>query len=61
MDRESFSRIHIIENKVVNLVRMAKWRKTRGEKMQVTSIMLLKTNIEKMPENRLSIMLLKVS
>jgi len=29
--------------------------------MQVTSIMLLKTNVEKMPETRLSIMLMKIS
>jgi len=34
-------------------------QKTRGEKMKVTSIMLLKTNIEKMPEFRLSIILMK--
>jgi len=33
--------------------------KTRGEKMKVSSIMLLKTNVEKMPESGLSIMLLK--
>jgi hypothetical protein len=39
---------------------MAKWGKTRGEKMQVTSIMLLKTNVEKMPENKLSIILMKI-
>jgi hypothetical protein len=31
----------------------------RGEKMQVSSIMLLKTNGEKMPEMGLSIMLMK--
>jgi hypothetical protein len=33
--------------------------KTRGEKMKVTSIILLKTNWGKMPEIMLSIMLLK--
>jgi hypothetical protein len=33
--------------------------KTRGEKMKATSIMLLKTNVEKMPETGLSIMLMK--
>ncbi len=31
----------------------------RGEKMQVTSIMLLKTNVEKMTDLGLSIMLMK--
>jgi hypothetical protein len=40
---------------------MDKWSKMRGENMQVISIMLLKTNVEKMPENRPSIMLLKRS
>jgi hypothetical protein len=34
-------------------------KETRGEKMKVTSIMLLKTNVEKMPEIDLSIMLMK--
>jgi hypothetical protein len=34
-------------------------RKTRGEKMKETSIMLLKTNGEKMTEIDLSIMLMK--
>jgi hypothetical protein len=33
--------------------------KTRGEKMKVSSIMLLKTNALKMSETSLSIMLLK--
>jgi len=32
----------------------------RGEKMKVTSIMLLKTHGEKMPEIGLSIMLMKI-
>ena len=35
--------------------------KTRGEKMKVTSIILLKTHIEKMSIFRLSIVLLKIS
>ena len=33
--------------------------KTRGGKMKVTSIILLKTNVEKMPEIGLSIMYMK--
>jgi len=35
--------------------------KTRGEKMKVSSIMLLKTNVEKMSETGLSIMLMKTN
>jgi hypothetical protein len=35
-------------------------QKTRGQKMKVSSIMLLKTNGEKMPEKGLSIMLMKI-
>ena len=34
-------------------------KKTRGEKMKVSSIMLLKTNASKMSETGLSIILLK--
>jgi len=36
-------------------------RKNAGGKMKVTSIMLLKTNAEKMPDIGLSIILLKIS
>jgi len=34
-------------------------RRTRGENMKVTSIMLLKTHVEKMSETGLSIMCMK--
>jgi hypothetical protein len=30
MDGKNLARIYIVENKIVNLVRVAKWQKTRG-------------------------------
>jgi hypothetical protein len=50
---------YVVEIKPVSEFVAARSRKTRGEKMKVTSIMLLKTNVEKMPETGLSIMLMK--
>ena len=49
----------VVEIKQINCLAMRSAQKTRGEKMKVTSIMLLKTHGEKMPETGLSIMLLK--
>jgi len=48
-----------VENKIVIQPVAAGSGITRGEKMKVSSIMLLKTNVSKMPEIALSIMLLK--
>jgi hypothetical protein len=50
----------MFENNKVRRFLVAGSEKTRGEKMKVSSIMLLKTHIEKMPETGLSIMLLKL-
>ena len=61
MNRKNKIENYIVENKIVNLIRMKKWRKNAGEKMKVTSIMLLKTNVEKMSETWLSIILLKIN
>jgi hypothetical protein len=59
MNYDNLRKLYIVESKWVNLVRMVPWLKTRGGNMQVTSIMLLKTNVDKVSEIRLSIMLMK--
>jgi hypothetical protein len=52
-------KIYLIETKMLILFRTAGCQKTRGEKMKVSSIMLLKTNGSKMSDFGLSIILLK--
>jgi hypothetical protein len=61
MINDNQMRNYFIENKTVNLVRVKRQRKNAGEKMKVTSIMLLKTNVVKMSETCLSIILLKIN
>jgi hypothetical protein len=56
---EDLEKIYLIEIKTVSLFFVAGCEKTRGRKMKVTSIMLLKTNGGKMSEIDLSIILLK--
>jgi hypothetical protein len=51
--------VYVIEIKCVSKLTGAGNQKTRGEKMKVSSIMLLKTHVEKMSESGLSTMLLK--
>jgi hypothetical protein len=55
----NLARCYIVENTMVIGLLIAGSEKTRGEKMKVSSIMLLKTNGEKMSEIDLSIMLMK--
>jgi len=50
-----------IEIKEVNIHAVCRAEKTRGEKMKVSPIMLLKKNIEKMSELGLAIMLQKIN
>ena len=59
VDNKNLARAHVLENKIVDLIRMATWSKNAGGKMEVISIMLLKTNGDKVSEIGLSIMLLK--
>jgi len=51
--------LHVIEIKYVNQSSTAKQRKNGGEKMKVSSTMLLKTSGENMSEIGLSTMLMK--
>jgi hypothetical protein len=59
MNNEILAKTYLIETKRVSSVFVDRSQKTRGRKMKVTSIMLLKTNGEKMSETGLSIILLK--
>jgi len=52
-------KIQIVETNSVNRIALRLGSKNAGEKMKVSSIMLLKTNASKMSEIGLSIMLLK--
>ena len=62
MNGENLAKIYVIEIKIVSLFLGGQGsEKTRGGKMKVTSIMLLKTNGEKMSEIGLSIILLKIN
>ena len=58
---QNLAGIDIIETKTVSLRLVVGERKTRGENMKVSSIMLLKTNGGKMSETGLSIMLMKTN
>ena len=60
MDSEKLVKIYVIENKIVSLFWVARQRRNAGGKMKVCSIMLLKTNVEKMSVLWLSIMLMKI-
>jgi hypothetical protein len=60
MSSANLARIYIVEIKVVSLLLASGGEKMRGEKMQVSLIMLLKTNGEKMSDFWLAIMLLKI-
>ncbi len=55
------AKTYVIENKMVRFILGCASEKTRGGKMKVSPIMLLKTNGEKMSEIRLAIILLKIS
>ena len=59
MKNGNLARCYIVENKIVISLLIAGSEKTRGEKMKVSSIMLLKTNGGKMSEIGLSIMFMK--
>ena len=61
MNAGNLAKIYIIANKIVSQFLVAWERKNAGGKMKVTSIMLLKTSVEKMPDFRLSIMLLIIN
>ncbi len=52
-------KIQVVETNSVNRIALRLGSKNAGEKMKVSSIMLLKTNASKMSETSLSIMLLK--
>jgi hypothetical protein len=56
---EDLEKLYVIENNNVISSPASGWEKTRGEKMKVSPIMLLKTNGEKMSEISLAIMLMK--
>jgi hypothetical protein len=60
MNGGNLEKIYVIETKSISSFPAGGWKKTRGEKMKVSSIMLLKTHGEKMSETGLSIMLLKI-
>jgi hypothetical protein len=54
------AKTYIVETKVVNLTSVARVvEKTGGGNMKVSLAMLLKTNVEKMSENRSLAMLMK--
>jgi hypothetical protein len=59
INSENLAKMYIIKNKALSRILVAGRRRTRGEKMKVSSIMLLKTNGGKMSESILSIMLMK--
>jgi hypothetical protein len=48
-----------IDSKSFKHYTVRRWQKTRGEKMQASVIMLLKTNGSKMSESGVAILLLK--
>ena len=52
INSENLAKIYIIENKTVSQFLVAGQRKNAGEKMKVSSIMLLKTNGGKNVRNR---------
>ena len=56
---ENFLEMYIIETKIDSHFKGSGRQETRGEKMKVSSTMLLKTNGEKMSVFRLSTMLMK--
>jgi len=59
---ETPAKIYIVETKVVNLTPIARVvEKTRGRNMKVSLAMLLKTNVEKMPENSSLAILMKLN
>jgi hypothetical protein len=60
MDCEILAKIYLLEIKIVRSSSDAKVRKeTRGGNVKVSLAMLLKTNVEKMSENRSLAMLMK--
>jgi hypothetical protein len=59
MKREFLAKMYVIEDKLVSFFLGKVGEKTRGEKMKVSPIMLLKTHVENMSEIGLAIMLLK--
>ena len=59
MKSRNLPKSYVIETKPVSELVAARSRKTRGEKMKVSSIMLLKTNVGKVSETGLSIILMK--
>jgi hypothetical protein len=56
---EALKKLYVTENNHVISFAASGLKKTRGEKMKVTSIMLLKTHVEKMSETGLSIICMK--
>ena len=60
MSSENLYKIYIIETKIVIFLLSQSGEKTRGGKMKVSPIMLLKTNGEKMSEIGPAIILLKI-
>jgi hypothetical protein len=61
MSDENLEKIYVIKTKSVSSFVMTQSRKNAGGgKMKVSSIMLLKTNVVKMSEMRLSIILMKI-
>jgi hypothetical protein len=61
MSSENASKIYFIETKIVISFLAAKGiGKKKGRKMTSIFLNLLKTNVEKMPDFRLAIMLLKI-
>ncbi|MGO8790319.1 MAG: hypothetical protein ACLQVL_23460 [Terriglobia bacterium] len=58
MISENLAKTYVIETKIVISI-VGAGREKRGGEMQVSSIMLLKTNVQKMSEIDLSIMLMK--
>jgi hypothetical protein len=56
---ENLDKSYIIETTTVSKFMVAGWPKTRGEKIQDSPIMLLKTHVGKMPVFGLAKILLK--
>jgi hypothetical protein len=56
---DNIAKPYLIESKIVIRLLGLGSQKTRGENMKDSLAMLLKTNVEKMPENRSLAMLLK--
>ena len=59
MASANLAKFHLIESKIVIHLLRCGLQKTRGENMKVSLAMLLKTNVEKMAENRSLTMLMK--